>query len=60
MLICGQTFSSAADLANAFKFYKAGKIIGSESGGFIFTWRSYRKTITQFKIISERIICKRF
>lgn len=31
----GQTFSSAADLANAFKFYKAGKIIGSETGGFI-------------------------
>lgn len=35
LLISGQTFSSAADFANAFKFYKAGKIIGSETGGFI-------------------------
>lgn len=35
LLISGQTFSSAADFANAFKFYKAGKVIGSESGGFI-------------------------
>lgn len=35
LLTSGQTFSSAADFANAFKFYKAGKIIGSETGGFI-------------------------
>jgi C-terminal processing protease CtpA/Prc len=35
LLIIGQTFSSAADFANAFKFYKTGKVIGSESGGFI-------------------------
>ncbi|WP_250254084.1 S41 family peptidase [Chryseobacterium sp. Marseille-Q3244] len=35
LLASGQTFSSAADFANAFKFYKAGKIIGSETGGFI-------------------------
>jgi hypothetical protein len=29
------TFSSAADFANAFKFYKLGKIVGEETGGFV-------------------------
>lgn len=35
LLTSQSTFSSAADFANAFKYYKLGKIIGEETGGFI-------------------------
>jgi len=35
ILISGQTFSSAADFANACKYYKVGAIIGEETGGFV-------------------------
>jgi len=35
LLISGQTFSSASDFANAFKYYKAGSVIGEETGGFV-------------------------
>ncbi|MCC8425536.1 S41 family peptidase [Mucilaginibacter sp. UR6-11] len=35
LLTSQSTFSSAADFANAFKFYKLGKIIGEETGGYV-------------------------
>jgi len=35
ILISGQTFSSAADFANACQYYKVGTIIGEETGGFV-------------------------
>ncbi|SFN89343.1 Peptidase family S41 [Paenimyroides ummariense] len=35
ILISGQTFSSAADFANACKYYKVGTTIGEETGGSV-------------------------
>lgn len=35
LLIDSQTYSSAADFAQCFKFYKRGTIVGEESGGLI-------------------------
>ncbi|SFN90092.1 Peptidase family S41 [Paenimyroides ummariense] len=35
VLISGQTFSSAADFANALKYYRTGILVGEESGGFV-------------------------
>ncbi|MGN7987713.1 S41 family peptidase [Pedobacter sp. 22226] len=38
LLVSNQTFSSAADFAQAFSHYKRGKVIGEETGGMILSF----------------------
>jgi len=38
LLVSSQTFSSAADFAQAFCYYKRGKVIGEETGGLILSF----------------------
>jgi C-terminal processing protease CtpA/Prc len=52
LLIGGNTFSSASDFASSFQCYKAGKIIGTETGGLTAAYFSNKYT---FKLPNTKL-----